>query len=552
MLPVSGVFAVAVFASALATVPVGAQEEHHHTHGDGGQFGAVNFPASCRADVAADVHARRRAAALVRLRGVAHCLRGGRRKADPDCGMAYWGIAMTYYHPIWAPPDADGARGRAGPRPRRPPRSAAKTERERRLHRRRSAPSTADPRHARTARARAAYRDAPWRSSSQRFPEDHEAAIFYALSLLGTAPPSNDPTYANQKKAAAILNGLLPLEPKHPGIAHYMIHSFDYPDARRPTRCRPRAPTRRSRRPRRTRSTCRRTSSRGSASGRSRSRRTSTRRTSGRQLVAKRHPGAVSFDTLHALDYLEYAYLQIGDEANARKVLDETAAAQTVRRGQLRGRLRARRRSRALDARAAGLEGRGRARARRGDAALGPVRLRARDHGVRARLGAARTGRPDDARAPLAKLTEIQAGLAKTPVPGPYDWAAQVEVACASRRGLARLRRGAQGRGAGAGARRGRARREDRQAPGDAGLDPAAARAARRHAARDGPRRRTRSSPTRRRCARRPAASTASTARAARRRPQAGGTWRRRCTERWSPSASPVRRVSSSPRPGNS
>jgi len=45
------IFAVAVFALALATAPVGAQEEHHHTHGDGEQFGVVNFPASCRADV---------------------------------------------------------------------------------------------------------------------------------------------------------------------------------------------------------------------------------------------------------------------------------------------------------------------------------------------------------------------------------------------------------------------------------------------------------------------------------------------------------------------
>ena len=49
----------------------------------------------------------------------------------------------------------------------------------------------------------------PWRQLSKRFPDDHEATIFYALSLLGTAPPG-DATYANQKKAAAILNGLLP------------------------------------------------------------------------------------------------------------------------------------------------------------------------------------------------------------------------------------------------------------------------------------------------------------------------------------------------------
>src|SRR2546425_11884117 len=64
-----------------------------------------------------------------------------------------------------------------------------------------------------------------------RTPADHEAAIFQALAILGVAynsPP--DKTYARQKEAAKILNHLLTVEPEHPGIAHYMIHSFDYPE----------------------------------------------------------------------------------------------------------------------------------------------------------------------------------------------------------------------------------------------------------------------------------------------------------------------------------
>src|SRR5262249_37553438 len=68
-------------------------------------------------------------------------------------------------------------------------------------------------------------------SVAQRYPDDHEIAIFHALAILGVAynsPP--DKTYRRQKDAAAILNRLLPLEPGHPGIAHYMIHSFDYPE----------------------------------------------------------------------------------------------------------------------------------------------------------------------------------------------------------------------------------------------------------------------------------------------------------------------------------
>src|SRR5213076_269465 len=61
------------------------------------------------------------------------------------------------------------------------------------------------------------------------YPKDDEASIFYALSLLGTALPS-DKTYAKQKKAAEVLNRVLPNERDHPGVAHYIIHSFDYPE----------------------------------------------------------------------------------------------------------------------------------------------------------------------------------------------------------------------------------------------------------------------------------------------------------------------------------
>ena len=162
---------------------------------------------------------------------------------------------------------------------------------------------------------------------SDQLPDDHEAQIFYALSLLGTAPP-DDATFANQKQAAAILNGLLPLEPQHPGIAHYMIHSFDYPQlaadalpaARAYSKIAPDSPhalhmpshifTRLG--------LWQDSIASNLASA-----------DAGRRLVAQRHPGAASMDTLHALDYLEYAYLQIGDEAAARQVIAEAAAAKT-------------------------------------------------------------------------------------------------------------------------------------------------------------------------------------------------------------------------------
>ena len=61
-----------------------------------------------------------------------------------------------------------------------------------------------------------------------RYPDDHEAAIFHALALLGTAPPT-DKTYVNQKKAGALLEPLFVVQREHPGIAHYIIHAYDYP-----------------------------------------------------------------------------------------------------------------------------------------------------------------------------------------------------------------------------------------------------------------------------------------------------------------------------------
>jgi hypothetical protein len=62
----------------------------------------------------------------------------------------------------------------------------------------------------------------------QRYPDDREAAAFYALSLLA-AEPDNDTTFANRKQAAAVLEKLFAVEPDHPGLAHYLIHSYDKP-----------------------------------------------------------------------------------------------------------------------------------------------------------------------------------------------------------------------------------------------------------------------------------------------------------------------------------
>jgi hypothetical protein len=147
-----------------------------------------------------------------------------------------------------------------------------------------------------------------------------------------------------------------------------------------------------------------------------------------RRLVAERHPGAASFDALHALDYLEYAYLQIGDEKSARRVLDEASAARTFDEAQFAA-------GYALAAIPArwSLE-------RRDWKAASEVSAPAASlpwdrfsyavaivHFARA-VGAARSGQPARAQESLARLQEIQEALAASPIPGPYDWASEVEA----------------------------------------------------------------------------------------------------------------------------
>ena len=410
-----------LLAAALAVSPARAQEEHHHSHGESGQFGVVIFPVSCRAESLPTF-----------IRGVALLHSFGYEEsrisfedvveADPDCAMAYWGIAMTYYHQIWAPPSPNelAAGGQAAAKAAE---LGGKTEREKAFIAAIGAFYRDSEKVPHDSRARA-YR-AAMEEMTRGFPDDHEAAIFYALALLGTAAPS-DATYANQKKAAAILNGILTLEPRHPGITHYMIHSFDYPElasealpaARAYSKIAPDSPhalhmpshiyTRLGLWPDSIESNL------ASAD-------------SARRLVAIRSPGAASYDALHALDYLEYAYLQIGDETRARRVLEETLETRKLDEATFQAGFAIA----AVPARWT-LERRdwkGAAGLRPSTAPLPWDRfLYAPAITEFARtLGEARSGRPEAAREPLARLAGIQASLAKNPVAGPYDWAAQVE-----------------------------------------------------------------------------------------------------------------------------
>ncbi len=201
-----------------------AVAQHDHPAGDPGRLGKVNFPVSCDPSVqpqftsaVAMLHSFWYEKASDTFAAVA--------EKDPKCGMAYWGIAMTYYHQIWqAPGPADLKAGMAAVEKAKL--AGDKTQRERDYI---AAIETfyrdADKVDYRT---RALAYEKAMDQLQARYLDDHEAAIFHALALLATAPPS-DKTYVNQKKAGAILEPLFVEQPEHPGIAHYIIHAYDYP-----------------------------------------------------------------------------------------------------------------------------------------------------------------------------------------------------------------------------------------------------------------------------------------------------------------------------------
>ncbi|MFU8858433.1 MAG: hypothetical protein ACNA8S_15690 [Deferrisomatales bacterium] len=144
---------------------------------------------------------------------------------DPECGMAHWGISlMSMGNPFtWA---ANPNASRAGaPAAAEALRVGAKTERERGYIA--ALGALFEDWESTEFRPRALAFEKAMEALAARHPEDIEAQILYALALNVTALPS-DKSFANQKKAAALLEPLLQRYPKHPGVAHYLIHTYDY------------------------------------------------------------------------------------------------------------------------------------------------------------------------------------------------------------------------------------------------------------------------------------------------------------------------------------
>ena len=213
-----------LIAAVCATLGAPAVAQHEHPAGDPGKLGKVNFPVSCDPAVqpqfttaVAMLHSFWYEKASDAFAAVA--------EKDPACGMAYWGIAMTHYHPIWeAPGPADLKAGVAASEKAKV--VGAQTQRERDyIAAIESFYKDSDKLEHRT---RALAYEKAMEQLQARYPDDSEAAIFHALTLLATAPPT-DKTYANQRKCGAILEKIFVEQPEHPGVAHYIIHCDDYP-----------------------------------------------------------------------------------------------------------------------------------------------------------------------------------------------------------------------------------------------------------------------------------------------------------------------------------
>ena len=210
---------------AVACVSVAAaQPEHHHDFDPHEKLGTVHFPVSCGAATAKPFE---RGVALLHSFWYEQARKQFQQieASDPKCAMAYWGDAMTYWHQLWNEPD-EATLEQGSALIEKAKAAHAATERERDYIAALAEFYTGYQHRDHAARA-AAYSTAMEKLYA-KYPKDDEAGAFYALSLLASAP-RRDATFANQKKAIALLDTLYARNPGHPGIPHYIIHSCDTP-----------------------------------------------------------------------------------------------------------------------------------------------------------------------------------------------------------------------------------------------------------------------------------------------------------------------------------
>ena len=354
------------------------------------QLGTVHFPTSCNET------AQRRFDRAMRYQHsfwykASRDIFEETLKADPECGIAYWGIALSLWNnPHFAPPAPNLAPALAAIEKAKS--VGAKSERERDYINALAVLYTDYDKADYRTRLQAYLK--AMEGLAAKYPNDDEAQIYYAITLNVSASPA-DKTYAQQLKGAAILEPIFKRQPHHPGIAHYLIHLYDYPPiaekgldaAQRYAGIAPAAPH-----------------------AQHMPSHIFTRVGYWKESIASNLASVKAAkadkegnDQLHAMDYMVYAYLQLGRDHEARTVVDEMAqstnynpdiqggpfalaaspARYAIERGDWKG--------------AAALEVR-------------PTKfpqVMAITYFARA-LGAARSGNPEAAKADVAKLAELR------------------------------------------------------------------------------------------------------------------------------------------------
>jgi tetratricopeptide (TPR) repeat protein len=285
-----------------------ADEGHHHSDSNE-KLGTVSFPTSCSPAVqkpfergVALLHSFWFDEAYKQFQSVA--------QQDPQCAIAYWGEAMSLFRQLWGRPDESDLKNGSN-LVRQGQTIGAKTQRERDYIDAlavfyRDYDSIA---HEQRCMAYSQTMEKVY----QRYPKDHEAAVFYALSLLTWAPDANT-ALDNARKAIAILNPLFAADPNDPGVAHYLIHAADdprlaqlgLPAARRYAQIAPASPH-----------ALHMPSHIFARLGLWQEDIQSNLAT----IAATEQPSAIHFGAehrIHSMDFLEYAYLQIGDDGKAK------------------------------------------------------------------------------------------------------------------------------------------------------------------------------------------------------------------------------------------
>lgn len=210
-----------------------AQENVNHNNHSEHDLGAIDFSVSCTDQAQEQIHT-----------GLAHLHHMMYEQARPhfqiaaetdsDCAMAHWGVAMTSFQPLWHPTsDEHMERGKAAVEAAKEINSP--TNREQSYISAVEAFFT-DPEPALDSRSRdhearvKAWKEAQ-REVHQSYPEDVDAAAFYALAKVSYATtqfsPEEEPDYTRQREAGALLENYLDEHPQHPGLFHYLIHAYD-------------------------------------------------------------------------------------------------------------------------------------------------------------------------------------------------------------------------------------------------------------------------------------------------------------------------------------